>query len=117
MKRYFLFISLALGLFAACSKDNEKLVTGRVDVQGGCLPDSWLVIIDNPNPEKHSFLCAADPTAATIYNCSNAVFIRLPLSLATTGNKIKFSYRDTEPSCLSYSRAPNLITVKNLSRQ
>ncbi len=111
----FLFVLLFIGI--ACRKDKSDLVTGRVEVKGGCFSDSWLVAIDNPNPEKHSFLRATTVPTGTFYNCSNAVFINLPSSLAITGTRIRFSPTESIPfSCLSYSEAPNHVKVKNLAR-
>lgn len=110
---FFLFLFIS-GL--ACKKDNDGFVTGTVQVKAGCFADSWLIAIDNPDPGVHSFLCTPPVPAATLYNCSNAVFITLPSSMAIAGTKIRFSHTDTQPSCLSYSAAPNHITVKNLSR-
>lgn len=115
MRQTLFFISALLFLGLSCSKNNDNFVTGRVEVKGGCFPDSWLVSIDNPNPEKYSFLRAA-VLSGTAYNCSNAVFISLPSSLTTTGTKIRFTYTGTEVSCLSSSEAPNHIRVKNLAR-
>ena len=110
---FFIFAILFVGI--SCSKNNDNFVTGRVEIKGGCFPDSWLVSIDDPNPEKQSFL-RATVLAGTAYNCSNAVFINLPSSLATQGTRIRFTYTGTEVSCLSSSEAPNHIKVKNLSR-
>jgi len=101
--------------FVSCKKDNDSLATGTVAIKGGCFTDSWLIAIDNPNPEKHAFLRNTAYPSGTLYNCSNAVFISLPASLAVTGRKIRFSFADMQASCLSYSEAPNHITVKNLS--
>jgi len=116
MQKAALFISFLFFSFIACKKDKDNITTGTVKITGGCFQDSWLVAIDNPNPGKHSFLCAATLTTGTLYNCSNAVFIRLPSSLAVADTRIRFSWISTEPSCLSFSQAPNHITVKNLSR-
>jgi len=116
MQKVILFILVLLLTFISCKKDNDNFVTGTVDIKSGCFTDSWLIAIDNPNPEKHSFLRNTAFPTATLYNCSNAVFINLPSSLAVTGRKIRFSYVDMQVSCLSYSEAPNHITVKNLSR-
>ena len=113
----FIFIALLLCHFISCKKDNDSLVTGTLIEQKGCFADSYLVAIDSPDFSNHSFL---RPTVLSscvaCYNCSNAVFIRLPASFAATGARIKFSYVSTEISCLSSSEAPAHITVKNLSR-
>ena len=115
MQKATLFIFVLLLTFISCKKDNDNFVTGTVDSKAGCFTDSWLIAIDNPNPEKHSFLRNTAFPTATMYNCSNAVFISLPSSLGVTGRKIRFSYVNMRGSCLSYSEAPNHITVKNLS--
>jgi hypothetical protein len=116
MQKAALFIFILLFTFISCKKDKDNFVTGTVSVKAGCFSDSWLIAVDNPDPGGHSFLCTAPVPAATFYNCSNAVLISLPSSLAVAGTKIRFSYTDTQPSCLSYSAAPNHIKVKNLSR-
>jgi hypothetical protein len=115
MQKATVLIIFLLLTFISCKKDNDKLVTGTVDIKGGCFTDSWLIAIDNPNPEKHSFLRKTTFPTATLYNCSNAVFITLPASLAKPGKKIRFTYVNMQGSCLSYSEAPNHIAVKNLS--
>lgn len=115
MRQTLFFISALLILGLSCSKNNDNFVTGRVEVKGGCFADSWLVSIDNPNPQKYSFL-RATVLSGTAFNCSNAVFISLPLSLSSQGTRIRFTYTGTEISCLSSSEAPNHIKVKNLAR-
>lgn len=115
MQKAILFISVLFFSFISCKKDNDNFATGIVNVKGGCFQDSWLIAIDNPDPKKHSFLCATPVTTATFYNCSNAVFISLPSSLAVAGTRIRFSWTSTEPSCFSFAQAPDHITVKNLS--
>ena len=115
MRKAILFISVLFFSFIACKKDNDNFATGIVHVTGGCFSDSWLVAIDNPNPEKQKFLRKTNFATGTFYNCSNAVYMRLPSSLAVTGTRIRFSWTGTEASCLSFSEAPNHITVKNLS--
>jgi hypothetical protein len=117
MQKFYLLFLVLLISGISCKKDNDNFVTGTVQVKRGCFSDSWLIAIDNPDPSKHSFLRTTTFASATFYNCSNAVFIDLPSSLAITGTRIRFSHIDTQPfSCLSYSEAPNHITVKNLSR-
>ena len=115
MQKAILFISVLFLSFISCKKDKGNFTTGIVQLKGGCFSDSWLVAIDNPDLQKHSFLCPADFTTSTLYDCSNAVFMHLPSPLAITGTRIRFSWTSTVASCLSYSRAPNHITVKNLS--
>ena len=117
MQKAHFFVLIFLLSFISCKKDNDNSITGTVQVKAGCLSDSWLVAIDNPDPAKHSFLCA-DTVAivlATYYNCNNSVYIRLPSSLAVAGTRIRFSYIQTD-SCLSYSAAPPHIQVEKLSR-
>ncbi len=116
MQKATLSIFVLLFAFLSCKKDKDNVATGTVDIKAGCFTDSWLIAIDNPNPERHAFLRNTAFPSGTIYNCSNAVFISLPPSLAVTGRKIRFFYVETQASCLSYSEAPNHITVKNLSR-
>lgn len=115
MQKALFFILILVVSFTSCKKDNDNSITGTVQVKGGCFPESWLVAIDNPDPAKHSFLRATGFTTATLYNCSNAVIISLPSSLAKAGTRVRFSYDSTMPSCLSYSEAPNHITVKKIS--
>lgn len=113
----FFFITLLLGSFLSCEKDNDSLVIGTLIEQKGCFADSYLVAIDNPDFSNQPFLRPTVLSACVAcYNCSNAVFIRVPASFATTGTRIKFAYGSTEISCLSSSEAPAHITVKNLSR-
>src|SRR5436190_18492623 len=116
MKIFYLFIALHLSSFLSCKKDDDKLVVGTVIGQSGCFTDSNLVAIDNPDSSKQAFLRPTVLACTACYNCSNAVFIRLPSAFSTIGAKIMFSYLETEGSCLSSSEAPNHIKVKNLSR-
>ena len=109
------FIIILVASLLSCKKDNDNFPTGTVQEKNGCFSDSWLVSIDNPDPSKYSFLRATGFTTATFYNCSNAVIISLPSSLAKAGTRVMFSYDNTIPSCLSYSEAPNHITVKKIS--
>jgi len=112
-----ILISLLLGSFISCKKDNDSPVSGTVIEQKGCFADSYLVAIDNPDFSTQPFLRPTVLSACVAcYNCSNAVFIRVPASFAATGTRLKFSYVNTEISCLSSSEVPAHITVKNLSR-
>ena len=110
-----LFLVACFGF--SCSKNGDDFVTGRVEIKAGCFDDSWLVSIDNPDAGgKHPFL-RETTSGGTLYNCSNAVFINLPSSLAEQGTRIRFKFTDAQIfSCLSYSEAPTHIKVKNLSR-
>lgn len=116
MKIRCLLITLVLAFFLSCQKDNDAFATGTVMEQSGCFADSYLVAIDNPGSSTQPFLRPTVLTCVACYNCSNAVFIRLSSPFSTIGAKIKFSYIETELTCLSSSEAPNHITVKNLSR-
>lgn len=115
MQKAHFFILIFLVSFISCKKDNDNLITGTVQVKAGCLSDSWLVAIDNPDPAKHSFLRGSFVPTGTFYNCSNAVFMSLPASLAKAGIRVRFSHDRIMASCLSYSEAPNHITVKKIS--
>lgn len=117
MREATLFIFILLFSFISCKKDKDNSTPGTVEVKAGCLSDSWLVAIDNPDPAEHSFLCAGTVAVAfaTCYNCNNSVYISLPSSLAVAGTRIRFSYIQTNPSCLSYSPAPPHIQVEKLS--
>lgn len=113
----FIFITLLLGSFLSCKKDNDSWVRGTLIDQKGCFADSYLVAIDSPDFSNQPFLRPTVLSACVAcYNCSNAVFIRVPASFAATGTRIKFSYVNTEISCLSSSEAPAHIAVKNLFR-
>jgi hypothetical protein len=111
----YLLICLLLISFLSCKKENDEFITGTVIEAGGCFGDSFLVAIDNPDLSEHSFLRPAVICPAC-YNCSNAVFISLSSSLRNPGARIKFLYTELQVSCLSYSEAPNHITVRKLSR-
>ena len=116
MQKALFFILILVVSFMSCKKDNDNSITGTVQVKGGCFLDSWLVAIDNPDPAKHSFLRATSFATATLYNCSNAVFITLMPELAKAGTKIRFSgITNYGVSCLSSSEAPNHITAEKMS--
>ena len=111
-----ILVFLVCAFLFSCKKENDRFVTGTVIEQRGCYANSFLVAVDNPDYSSHSFL---RPTilayCVACYNCSNAVFVRLPGSFAAVGSRVKFLYVCTELSCLSASEAPNHIAVKNLS--
>lgn len=112
-----LFLSFSVLFFFSCEKDSDKSdrVMGTVQVKGGCYQNSWLVAIDNPDPDKHSFICDEATLAGTAYNCTNAVYIiDLPEHLAKAGKKIRFSVIEEIASCLSYSFAPAHVEAKNI---
>jgi hypothetical protein len=117
MQRAILLIAVLSISFISCKKDKDSFATGTVTVKGSCFDDAWLIAIDNADPGKHKFLRASTIPTATFYNCSNAVYIRLPSTLAVSGTKIRFTWIATEASCLSYSEAPNHIQVKNLAKR
>src|SRR5688572_19638090 len=106
------FVGLMLVVLAGCDKDNDQFATGTVMQAAGCYPDSWLIAVDNPDPRHHDFIRPTSFSTATLFNCSNAVFIRLTSAFAKPGSKIRFVAGEIELSCLSYSEAPNHIKVK-----
>jgi hypothetical protein len=116
MKECFLFSVLVLtGLFG-CKKEHGSLsVKGEVVQKGGCYSDTWIVEIKDPDFSRHTFLKPAAPACDHCFNCSNAVYIHLPASLAKKGKKIRFEWVETEFSCSASTEAPNHISVKNLS--
>ncbi len=116
MKTCIVLLLLCFSFFA-CKKESSDRVIGTVKQSAGCFATSWLVTIENPDPDKHSFICKETILAGTAYNCSNAVFItNLPDKLAVSGKKIRFSVRNVQPySCLSYNLAPYHIEAENVS--
>lgn len=115
MKASFFFICLLLAGFLSCKKDNDGVATGTVLNQNGCFSDYYLVVIDNPDYSKHSFLRPSVlSSCATCFNCSNSAFVQLASPFATPGTRIRFSYIESIPSCLSSSEAPGHVKVKNL---
>lgn len=114
MRNLLLFIFLFMFTRLSCKKENSLLVSGIVVESKGCLPDSWLVVILDPDFSKHPFLHPTVLDCAACYNCSNSVFISLNPDLAVPGTKIRFEYDRTEVSCLSSSEAPEHIRVKEI---
>ena len=114
MRNLLLFIFLFMFTTLSCKKENSLLVSGIVVESKGCLPDSWLVAILDPDFSKHPFLHPTVLDCAACYNCSNSVFISLNPELAVPGTKIRFEYDQTEVSCLSSSEAPEHIRVKEI---
>ncbi len=114
MRNLLLFIFLFMFTTLSCKKENSLLVSGIVVESKGCLPDSWLVAILDPDFSKHPFLHPTVLDCAACYNCSNSVFISLNPDLAVPGTKIRFEYDRTEVSCLSSSEAPEHIRVKEI---
>ncbi|MCG2614755.1 hypothetical protein LZZ85_10705 [Terrimonas sp. NA20] len=113
MRYLILFLSFTL-LLAGCGRDKDEYISGIVIEKSGCLPDSYLVELPGEVGKKKPYLCETTVPLATLLNCTNSVYIRLPPALAIAGKKIRFLYVDTQPSCLSYSFAPQHITVKSL---
>jgi hypothetical protein len=113
MRYLILFLSFSL-LLSGCSRDKDEYITGVVIEQSGCLPDSYLIELPDEVGKKKPYLCETAVPLSTLRNCTNSVFVRLPTMLAIPGKKIRFLYVDTQPSCLSYSMAPQHINVKSL---
>ena len=113
MRCLILFLSFALSL-VGCRRDKDDFVTGSVVEKGGCLADTYLVEIPGAAAGKMPFLCEPTIPLATLRNCENSVYIRLPASLAIPGKKIRFVYVNEEISCLSSSGAPKHIIVKSV---
>jgi len=101
-------------VLAACKKEKEKESTGEVIEKKGCYTDSYLVKLTDPGITENSFVCPQTTPVATDYNCTNAVFIHLPLELGTPGKKIRFVFSREEVSCLSYTNSPKHIIVKSV---
>ncbi|MET0462856.1 MAG: hypothetical protein ABW007_06870 [Chitinophagaceae bacterium] len=113
MRYLILFLSFAFVL-SGCSRDKDDYIQGIVIENQGCWDDSYLVELPGEAGKKRPYLCETSIPLATLLNCTNAVYVRLPPALAIPGKKIRFLYVDTHPSCLSYSFAPQHITVKSL---
>jgi hypothetical protein len=119
MKKNAILIILLFVLFASCKKQNNyPVITGMVQQQGGCLPNTWLVFIPGGNTDKHPFLCASQvPTSS--FNCSNSVYIvNMPASLSQLGTRVKFSrWKDNGGSCSSSTFAPHHLEVSDLTAE
>jgi hypothetical protein len=114
-------ILLAISSFIlfSCKKDASKTtVSGTVQQQEGCLPDSWLVAIDNPNSDKYSFICKTFMPPSASLNCTNSIYIvNLPASMKQPGKKISFSGWNEQASCLSSRLAPRQVEALNIKEQ
>jgi hypothetical protein len=100
----------------SCKKDHDVFVIGIVIQKSGCFQDSYLVAIENPDFSQHPFLRPSIQSCVACYDCSNAVYVRLNTGFEIPGTKIRFQYKATDISCLSYSEAPPHIVVKNISK-
>lgn len=105
-------------LLAGCSKTKFSFVSGTMMQAGGCGPNAWIVLIDNPDADRQSFLCPATVAllASSSFNCGNsAIILDVPVSLQQTGKKVYFSkWQDKGLSCLSWTYAPHAIEVSDL---
>lgn len=113
-----IIVVLAAFLFFSCKKDSAGWITATV-VKQGCYPNSWIVKINNPNPQKQTFLC--DPMQAmassSTTNCGNtAVILDLPVELAQADKQIKFSrWKDKGLLCFSSTLAPHHLEGTDIS--
>jgi hypothetical protein len=115
MKRGFLLFCLVFIGLLSCKKDNANFATGTVLNQNGCGNDYYLVVVDNPDFTRHEFLRPSfSSSCAMCFNCSNSAFVLLPSSLTAPGTRIRFSFAESIPSCLSSSEAPEHIKVKTV---
>jgi hypothetical protein len=117
MKKYLLGFVIVL-ILASCKKEKRPIITATVQQQGGCLPNTWMVLITSGGADKYPFLCAS-PSPTSSLNCSNAVFINnMPASLSQLGKRIKFSkWEDNGIFCLSDSRGPHHLDVSDISAE
>ena len=116
--KYISFILVSL-LLISCKKDEEKInITGIVAQKAGCGQNTWLVVIENPDPDKHTFLCKNESPPVSGYNCTNSVYIvNMPASLAIAGKKISFSRWNELLSCLSASAASPHLEVFDMKEK
>lgn len=119
MKKTIIIIAVVT-LLASCKKEKHNpVITGVVQQQGGCLPNTWLVFIPGGDADKYSFLCKSSVSTSS-FNCSNAVYIvNMPASLAQFGKRIKFSkWTDSGlPLCSSSTYAPHQLEVSDVSEE
>ncbi len=114
MKELNLALLLLAILLFGCKKNLDGHdVRGTVIQKGGCFTNSWLVKINN-TAAANDYLCEATLSSPGGYDCTNAVFVELPASLAEAGKDIRFDITGTQLTCLSSSFAPMHATVKNL---
>lgn len=120
MKKAVIVLSV-LALLAGCSKSKDAYITGTVVEQPSCMPNAWLVRLDNPDPKFQSFLCTPDVSvlSSATTHCGNSVFIlNFPAAFSQAGKKIKFSkWEDKGLLCFSSTLAPHHLEVADLSEQ
>jgi len=114
-----IIILMLVAIFASCSKEkNHPVIRATVQQVGGCLPNTWLVLITSGDADKYSFLCQSSSPTSSL-NCSNSVYIlNMPASLSQLGKRIKFSrWKDDNILCLSSSFAPHHLRVSDLTAE
>lgn len=118
--RYFLLITAIL-LICSCKKDELKqTVMATVQQKGGCFGNSWLVLIEDPDPDRYSFICKTSmpPGSSSSFNCTNSIYIvNLPASMAKLGTRISFSGWKELASCLSSSFAATHVEAYNIKER
>lgn len=117
MRRLIFFLLATVAIFS-CKKETDigdGYIYGEVKDIKGCFPASRLVMIENPNPKKHSFLCETNVPLSVYGNCTNSVYLELPADLAHDGQKIKFKVVSADRfSCLSYTMAAAHVRAENI---
>lgn len=110
---------LPIILLASCKKENHSLVKARLITNTTiCNQNVWLAQIENPDAQKHSFLCEKSgvPSLYSYPSCEEYVYIMdVPSALAVAKSEVKFSKWESVPTCLSASATPGFVKVRNLS--
>jgi hypothetical protein len=86
---------LVVGLLSfSCKKESNREVIGTVVTPGGPTARSFIVQIDNPNPDIYSFICSDNGTMPPVpqISCFTHIFVlNLPVNLQAPGTRIRFS--------------------------
>ena len=122
MKQAFPLLLLVLLSGIGCKKDNDRqTITGTVVNIFTSSPDQCVVMIDNPDERKQSFICDnthPEPPAG-MYNCRNSIIaMNLPANVKFVGTRISFrGYKDNGRNpIVSSNLVPHEVDVYNVTK-
>lgn len=90
-----LFTIAVVGLLAlSCKKEKSPEVIGTVIAPSAAGARSFIVQVDNPNPDVYSFICRDNSTMPPVpqVSCFTHIYVlNLPANLQAPGTRIRFS--------------------------
>lgn len=97
------YLLIIIFFVSSCEKDGKVAVTGYIFGKSNEYGGAFVVLIDNPDPKVHDFICTGPFVNGLSHSCLNSiVFTNINRSVLDAGMHIRFSrWSDKGPNPLT----------------